>query len=141
MLDPTDKLSAVEAAAATRIFEALVNLDAGQVERVLAHVQRQLAQDESLPMFARGIGGPLGKLDWDAKTKIDEITHGLWLQLCASRRTVPAEMLRDCIYLLVHGKSYRQMVLEKVNHDANCIDGLARLIGPFGAPEFGGLRP
>ncbi len=141
MSDQIDKLSLAEVAVAARVVDALVGLDADQVERVLAHVQRQLALDESLPMFARGIGGPLGKLDWDAKTKIDEITHGLWLQLCASRRTVPAEMLRDCIYLLVHGKSYRQMVLEKVNHDANCIDGLARLIGPFGAPEFGGIRP
>lgn len=141
MLDPTDKLSAVEAAAATRMFEALVNLDPRQVERVLAHVQSQLAQDDDVPMFARGIAGPLGKLSCDAKTKIDEITNGLWLQLCASRGLVTADMLRDCIYLLVHGKTYRQMVVEKINHDANCIDGLARLIGPFGAPEFGGLRP
>ncbi len=141
MLDPNDELSAAEAAAATRVFDALVGLDSSQAERVLAHVQRQLAQDDDVPMFARGIAGPLGKLSCDAKTKIDEITHGLWLQLCASRGQVTADMLRDCIYLLVHGKTYRQMVVEKINHDANCIDGLARLIGPFGAPEFGGIRP
>ena len=141
MSDQIDKLSLAEAAVAARVFDALVGLDAGQVERVLAHVQRQLAPDDDVPMFARGIAGPLGKLSCDAKTKIDEITHGLWLQLCASRGQVTADMLRDCIYLLVHGKTYRQMVVEKINHDANCIDGLARLIGPFGAPELGGLRP
>ena len=141
MSDQIDKLSLAEAAVAARVFDALVGLDAGQVERVLAHVQRQLAPDGDVPMFARGIAGPLGKLSCDAKTKIDEITHGLWLQLCASRGQVTADMLRDCIYLLVHGKTYRQMVVEKINHDANCIDGLARLIGPFGAPELGGFRP
>ena len=141
MPDQIDKLSPAEAAIAERVFDALVGLDAGQAERVLAQVQRQLAQDDDVPMFARGIAGPLGKLNCDAKTKIDEITHGLWLQLCASRGQVTADMLRDCIYLLVHGKTYRQMVVEKINHDANCMDGLARLIGPFGAPELGGLRP
>lgn len=141
MSDQIDKLSLAEAAVAARVFDALVGLDAGQVERVLAHVQRQLAPDDVVPMFARGIAGPLGKLNCDAKTKIDEVTHGLWLQLCASRGLVTADMLRDCIYLLVHGKTYRQMVVEKINHDANCIDGLARLIGPFGAPELGGFRP
>lgn len=141
MSDQIDKLSLAEAATAARVVDELVGLNAGQVERVLVHVQRQLAQVDDVPMFARGIAGPLGKLSCDAKTKIDEITHGLWLQLCASRGQVTADMLRDCIYLLVHGKTYRQMVVEKINHDANCIDGLARLIGPFGAPEFGGIRP
>ena len=141
MADPSDKLSHSEEVIATRVLDALLGLDAEQVERVLAHVQRQLAPDDGVPMFARGIGGPLGKLDCDAKTKIDEITHGLWLRVCASRGVLPAEMLRDCIYLLAHGKTYRQMVMEKANHEANCIDALARLIGPFGAPELGGLRP
>lgn len=141
MADPSDKLSHSEEVIATRVLDALLELDSEQVERVLAHVQRQLAPDGDVPMFARGIAGPLGKLSCDAKTKIDEITHGLWLQLCASRGQVTADMLRDCIYLLVHGKTYRQMVVEKINHDANCIDGLARLIGPFGAPELGGFRP
>lgn len=90
------------------------------------------------PLFARGIAGPLGKLDCDAKTKIDAVTHELWLQHCAARGVDTASVLRDCIYALVHGKTYRQMVLEKINHDANRIDAMAKLIGPFGAPESNG---
>lgn len=140
MLDPNDELSAAEAAAAARVFDVLVGLDAGQAERVLAHVQRQLAMDESVPLFARGIAGPLGKLTCDAKTKIDVVTNELWLQHCAARGLDTAGMLRDCIYALVHGKTYRQMVVEKINHEANRIDALTRLIGPFGVPEFGGIR-
>ncbi|XGB20934.1 hypothetical protein KV708_09480 [Comamonas thiooxydans] len=91
-------------------------------------------------MFARGIAGPLGKLTCDAKTKIDELTHDLWLQHCSQRGQDTAGVLRDCIYVLVHGKSYRQMVVEKINHDDKRIDALAKLIGPFRAPEsMGGV--
>ena len=94
--------------------------------------------DDELPLFARGIAGPLGKLTCDAKTKIDEVTYELWLQQCSARGQDTASALRDCIYALVHGKTYRQMVLEKINHDAKRIDAMAQLIGPFGAPELGG---
>lgn len=96
-------------------------------------------QDQNeLPAFARGIAGPLGKLTCDAKTKIDEVTHELWLQHCAQRGQDTAGVLRDCIYALVHGKTYRQMVVEKINHDDKRIDALAQLIGPFWGPESGG---
>ncbi len=139
MLDPNDKLSPIEAAAAARVFDALVGLDAGQVARVLAQVEDRLALGEPVPLFARGVSGPLGKLDWVAKTKIDEVTHGMWLRHCAIRSMLPAEMLRDCIYLLTHGKTYRQMVREKRNHEDDCIDAMAQLIGPSGVPELGGL--
>ena len=43
-------------------------------------------------------------------------------------------------YALVHGKTYRQMVMEKMNHEAKRIDAMAQLIGPFGAPELMGDR-
>lgn len=91
--------------------------------------------DDGLPMFARGIAGPLGKLDVPAKTKIDEQTHDLWLQDCALRGTDTSAALRDFIYATVYGKTYQQMVLEKVNHDAKRIETLARVIGPFGVPQ------
>ena len=100
--------------------------------------QFETQTDNDTPLFARGIAGPLGKLTCDAKTKIDEVTHELWLQHCAARGQDTAGVLRDCIYALVHGKTYRQMVLEKINHDAKRIDAMAQLIGPFGAPELGG---
>lgn len=93
---------------------------------------------EDGPAFARGLAGPLGKLNCDAKTKVDEVTHELWLQHCAAVGMDTASVLRDCIYALVHGKTYRQMVVEKINHDAKRIDAMARLIGPFEVPESGG---
>ena len=91
--------------------------------------------DDDLPMFARGIAGPLGKLDVPAKTKIDEQTHDLWRQYRALRGTDTSAVLRDFIYASVYGKTYQQMVLDKVNHDAKRIETLARVIGPFGGPQ------
>ena len=103
-------------------------------------VQTQKAVEADVPVFARGIAGPLGKLTCDAKTKIDEVTYELWLQQCSARGQDTASALRDCIYALVHGKTYRQMVLEKINHDAKRIDAMTQLIGPFGVPELLGDR-
>ena len=102
--------------------------------------QYQIPAETEVPLFARGIAGPLGKLTCDAKTKIDEVTYELWLQQCSARGQDTASALRDCIYALVHGKTYRQMVLEKINHDAKRIDAMTQLIGPFGAPELLGDR-
>ncbi|WP_315128061.1 hypothetical protein [Comamonas antarctica] len=140
MADPIDQFSAAEAIAAERVFDVLAGLNSEQVARVLAQVEAKLALDDGAPLFARGIAGPLGKLTCDAKTKIDEVTRDLWLQQCAARGQDTAGALRDCIYVMVHGKTYRQMVLEKFNHDAKRIDALVQLIGPFGAPEFLGGR-
>ncbi|QXW17443.1 hypothetical protein KXJ72_11385 [Comamonas aquatica] len=96
---------------------------------------QDLQQDDDLPMFARGIAGPLGKLDIPAKTKIDEKTHELWLQQCALQGVDTSSVLRDFIYASVYGKTYSQMVLDKANHDAKRIATLTGLIGHFGAPE------
>lgn len=131
-------LSAIEAVAARQIIELLRALDAGQAERVLAHIQGELdAQGDEPPMFARGIAGPLGKLDREIKSRIDEHTHTLFLQQCALRGTDASSAVRDCVYALVHGKTYQQMVVEKITHDAQRTDVLAKLIGPFGATESG----
>jgi len=139
MADPAPHLSAMEADAARQILDILSALDAGQVQRVLSHVQADFdAHSDEAPAFSRGIAGPLGKLICPVKTKIDEVTFGLFLQLCAARRTDVASVLRDCIYALVHGKTYQQMVVEKINHDAQRTEALAKLIGPYGGPEFGG---
>ena len=89
------------------------------------------------PAFARGISGPLGKLEQEAKTKLDEHTHRLYLQLCSMCQTDPSSDLRDYIYLRVYGKTFRQMALEKSNPDADRIRALAALIGSFEAPELG----
>lgn len=83
---------------------------------------------DDMPMFARGIAGPLGKLTCDAKTKIDEATHELWLQHCAQRGQDTSSVLRDCIYALVHGKTYRQMVMEKAQLESTQIHAATQLL-------------
>lgn len=135
------KLSVLERDAADQTLELLSELDVDQAERVLAHVQERLnkplvevpAKDQV--MFSRGIAGPLGKLICVAKTKIDETTFELFLQRCATQGTDVATMLRDCIYVLVHGKTCGQMIAEKIKHSAQPIEALAKVIGPFGGPE------
>lgn len=92
-------------------------------------------EDDDLPMFARGIAGPLGKLEVTVKTKIDEKTQELWLQECAMQGVDTSSELRDFIYLRVYGKTYRQMCLEKANHDAKRTATLAGLIGHSWGPE------
>lgn len=95
---------------------------------------------DETPMFARDIAGPLGKLTAEAKTKIDPITEELWLQHCANVNSNAATLLRDFIYATVHKRTYRQMVVDKISHEAKSIDALAKLIGSFEAPESGGNR-
>lgn len=99
-----------------------------------------MARDDELPAFARGIAGPLGKLEHDLKTKVDEHTHRLFLQHCAMRGSDPSTVLRDCAYALVHGKTYGQMVVEKLSHDADRTEALVKLISPFQGPESNGVR-
>ncbi len=138
MTDPTDKLSPAESAAATLVLKALHGLDAKQIDRVLAQVRDQLALDDSTPAFSRGIAGPLGKLDTSLRTKVDETTADQFLHHCAHQGTDTSTLLRDCVYALVYGRTYRQMVVERINHDAKRTEALAKLIAPFGSPEFGG---
>ena len=131
-------LSKAQNTALAAVVDALKGLPPEDAQEVLDHAIEHLAGDEPAPMFARGIAGPLGKLICAVKTKIDDVTYGLWLQYCAARGLDTACVLRDCIYALVHGKTYRQMVMEKINHDDKRIDALAQLIGPFWCPESGG---
>ncbi len=139
MADHLPNLSATEADAAHQVLDILSALDAGQIQRVLAHVQANVdAHANEAPAFARGIAGPLGKLNCEIKARIDEHTHTLFLQQCAMRGTDASSAVRDCVYALVHGKTYQQMVVEKINHDAKRIDALKKLIGPLCATEFSG---
>lgn len=138
MRDTHEKLSRAEAAAFRAIQVILADLDAEQAERVLARVQDQLDEDAGAPMFARGIAGPLGKLDFQLKTKVDEATAEQFRRDCVLKGTDTSAELRDAIYVLTWKRSYRQMVAEKLMHDDQSASRLQSLIGPFGAPEFGG---
>ncbi|QPS81656.1 hypothetical protein I6G47_00800 [Delftia lacustris] len=138
MRDTHEKLSRAEAAAFRAIQTALADLDAEQAERVLARVQDQLDEDAGAPMFARGIAGPLGKLDIQLKTKVDESTAEQFRRNCVLKGTDTSTVLRDAIYVMTWERSYRQMVAEKLMHEEQSASRLQSLIGPFGAPEFGG---
>ncbi|RYF63129.1 MAG: hypothetical protein EOO29_44715 [Comamonadaceae bacterium] len=98
------------------------------------------AEEGDGPRFSRGIAGPLGKLEHALKTKVDEHTHTLFLQQCSMQSTDASNQLRNCVYALVHGRSYDQMVVEKLSHEAQRTQALAKLIGPFGGPEFDGAN-
>ena len=95
-------------------------------------------QDNDTPFFARGIRGPLGKLDQDAKTKLDEHTMELARRKAAMQGTDISGALRDLAYLWVHGKTYSQMVAEVLTHDAERTAALSKLIGTFQGPESKG---
>ena len=139
MQTPHTNFTQAETAAFKKVVAAIAGLDPQQVLKIFEHVQGQLADEgDDMPMFARGIAGPLGKLDTPLKTKIDAHTAELFLQHCALRGTDTSAELRDCTYALVHGKTYKQMVLEKVNHDAKRTETMLKLIGHFGAPESNG---
>ncbi len=124
-----------------RILALLSQLPPESSDRVLMHVHDHLdahGHDDDRPHFSRGIAGPLGKLEHVLKTKVDEHTHALFLHQCAMQRTDASNQIRNCVYALVHGKSYDQMIVERLNHDAQRTEALVKLIGPFGAPDFKG---
>lgn len=85
--------------------------------------------------FSRGIAGPLGKVDCPLATKVDQTTFELFRRDCALSQTDTATVLRDFVYMPVHGKTYRQMVAEKLIHDDKRIDAMRSLIGSFRNPE------
>lgn len=127
--------------AADQILALLKGLPRESANSILAHVSDQLqprVDEDDQPYYSRGIAGPLGKLEHELKTKVDEQTHLLFRQQCAMQNTDTARELRNCVYALVHGKSYDQMLVERLNHDVQRTRALAQLIGPFGGPESGG---
>lgn len=126
---------------ADQILALLSQLNPESAGRVLSHVHCHLDDrdhEDDRPYFSRGIAGPLGKLTQEVKSRIDEHTHSLFLQQCAMRGSDVSREVRNCVYALVHGKSYDQMVMEKVSHDMKRTEALVKLIGPFCATESRG---
>lgn len=120
---------------ADQILALLSNLAPEEAKRVLAHVNGEQGEhDDGDTHFSRGIAGPLGKLECVLKTKVDEHTHTLFLQQCALQRTDASNQIRNCVYALVHGKSYDQMVIDKLSHAVQRTEALTKLIGSFGVP-------
>ncbi len=135
-------LSVAEQSAVHAISQAILNFQLETRRRLvqIALIELERAADCDTPMFARGVVGPLGKLDCDLKTKVDEHTDALFRSHCAMAKSDPSAVLRDCVYALVHKRTYSQMVVEKLIHDAKRTDALQALTGLFQGPEFGGAQ-
>ena len=131
-------LSKAQNAALGAVMNALKGLPPDEAQEVLDHAMGQLAVDDHAPVFARGIAGPLGKVDHELKTKLDEVTFHRWRRSCALLQTDSSARLRDAVYALEWGKSYKQMVIDKVRHEDEHSQGLLALVGHAQAPEFGG---
>ena len=95
-------------------------------------------QDNDGLNFSRGIRGPLGKLEVDEKTKLDEHTAKLWAKQCALRGQERSVVQRDLIYLAVYGKTWSQMAADSMIHAAERNAAIAKLLGPIEGPEFEG---
>lgn len=114
MSEHTTHLSAAEADTLAAVRPMLASLGAESAQRVLEALQdeqRQVAETER-PLYARGVAGPLGKLVCDLKTKVDEHTDNLFRSHCAMVDSDSSAVLRDCVYALVHKRTYSQMVAE-----------------------------
>jgi len=81
--------------------------------------------------FARSAIGPLGHLEHEASTMLDTPTHELFLKYCSRNGFRRADVLRDCIYVLMYGKSFGQMVAERFEHEADRMKALSVLKAPF----------
>ncbi|MEG2582803.1 MAG: hypothetical protein RSB07_18675, partial [Comamonas sp.] len=61
MQTPHTNFSPAEAAAFKKVVAAIAGLEPDQVLKIFEHVQSQLSDEgDDMPMFARGIAGPLG---------------------------------------------------------------------------------
>lgn len=131
----TTILSLQEHEALSRVLECIEQLPAG---RRVAVLDAALARVDVGSSFARGIAGPLGKLDCLVKTHIDEITNEGLLRKCNAFGTDRSSLMRNCVYTLVHDKSYDEMVIERLSHNVQRTNALSKLLGQFQAPELGG---
>lgn len=131
-------LSKAQNAALGAVMNALKGLSPEDAQEVLDHAIGHLAVDDQAPMFSRGIAGPLGKLDHELKTKVDEVTFHRFRRSCALLQIDTSARLRDAIYVLEWKKPYRQMVAEKMLHEDEHSQGLLALVGHAQAPELGG---
>lgn len=60
--------------------------------------------DESVA-FSLGEPTPFGKYVVPVKTLVDEETFEAWIQLCARRKLPSAVLLRELVFLVVHGRT------------------------------------
>lgn len=72
------------------------------------------APDDEAASFARGVVGPFGKFDREVKTYLDDHTFGLLLRWAGECHVDKSELLRELLYMALHGQGVHDMVA-KVN--------------------------
>lgn len=68
-------------------------------------------QDFDNPMLARtGMTEHMGKLDECLKTHVDDVTANTFRRLAGELDQLPGELLRDLIFLKVHGLTHLELM-------------------------------
>lgn len=68
-------------------------------------------QDFDEATASRGTStSPLGKVESPLKTLVDEETHTAFLRKAANLEQIPGELLRNLVYLFVHGETISELV-------------------------------
>ena len=75
------------------------------------------------------MGSPMGKLLDDLKTKVDFETGAKFRQMLHEIDMDPSRALRDWVYMLVHGRTYTEILFDTVKVKREALFGK----GPIGA--------
>ncbi len=70
--------------------------------------------NDDSPTFMRPLS-PHGKLLWELKTKVDEDTATQFKAICEKSGGDVASVLRDYVFLIVHGETETDMVIREAN--------------------------
>lgn len=87
-------------------------------------------------LFSRtGIDNPMGKLGDPIKTDVDFDTGAAFRKMTHEAHTTPSGLLRDFIYLQVHGKTFSDMVNDAAKVKRDRFFGPGRNGIPMGSPQ------
>lgn len=93
-------------------------------------------EDSDMLLFSRtGIDNPMGKLGDPIKTDVDFDTGAAFRKMTYEAGTSPAGLLRDFIYLQIHGKTFSDMVNDAAKVKRDRFFGTARDGYPMGSPQ------
>jgi len=93
-------------------------------------------EDSDMLLFSRtGIDNPMGKLGDPIKTDVDFDTGAAFRKMTHEAGTTPSGLLRDFIYLQIHGKTFSDMVNDAAKVKRDRFFGTGRDGYPMGSPQ------
>jgi hypothetical protein len=93
-------------------------------------------EDRDVLLFSRtGIDNPMGKLGDPIKTDVDFDTGAAFRKMTNEAGTTTAGLLRDFIYLQVHGKTFSDMVNDAAKVKRDRFFGTGRDWSVLGVPQ------